>query len=59
MHVPTYVQVLDNLNKKFLDAAKGSFSDYLQVYYFMTGMRCVGVRVVVVWVWLDVWVGYV
>jgi len=43
MHVVIYVQVLDNLNKKFLDAAKGSFSDYLQVYYFMTGMSCVGV----------------
>jgi hypothetical protein len=32
------------LNKKFLDAAKGSFSDYVQVYYFMTGMSRVCVR---------------
>ena len=48
MHVAIYVQVLDNLNKKFLDAAKGSFSEYVQVYYFMTGMSCVGVRLVCV-----------
>jgi hypothetical protein len=42
MQVAIHVQVLDNLNKKFLDAAKGSFSEYVQVYYFMTGMSCVG-----------------
>jgi hypothetical protein len=46
MQVAIHVQVLDNLNKKFLDAAKGSFSEYVQVYYFMTGMSCVGVRCV-------------
>ena len=30
------------MNTQFLKAAKGSFSDYVQVYYIMTGMSCVG-----------------
>jgi hypothetical protein len=36
--------ILSNLNKKFLEASSSSFSDVVQVYYFMTG-TCVCVCV--------------